>query len=170
MDDVIADHALHKKWRGIVTVNALGVIYVPLRPLRHTSGCHVIASGPLRGWVSRLQSGAVVGIAGSIVPEPDDTHVAVGVGRDPRENVGFANRRSLIHLDGSRPGRALIGGRREKDVAIVRPDRVDEPEVIRGKGGEKIERALIGRDRKSTRLNSSHANISYAVFCLKKKK
>src|SRR5438445_8251635 len=29
---------------------------------------------------------------------------------------------------------------------------------------------LDGRDRKSTRLNSSHANISYAVFCLKKKK
>src|SRR5882757_10387011 len=31
-------------------------------------------------------------------------------------------------------------------------------------------RMLLGRDRKSTRLNSSHANISYAVFCLKKKK
>src|SRR3712207_7110186 len=31
--------------------------------------------------------------------------------------------------------------------------------------GEKITRGL---DRKSTRLNSSHANISYAVFCLKK--
>src|SRR5438445_859505 len=28
----------------------------------------------------------------------------------------------------------------------------------------------FGVDRKSTRLNSSHANISYAVFCLKKKK
>src|SRR5206468_7636805 len=28
----------------------------------------------------------------------------------------------------------------------------------------------IGRDRKSTRLNSSHDQISYAVFCLKKKK
>src|SRR3712207_8309656 len=28
---------------------------------------------------------------------------------------------------------------------------------------------LVGLDRKSTRLNSSHANISYAVFCLKKK-
>src|SRR3712207_8319852 len=27
----------------------------------------------------------------------------------------------------------------------------------------------VGEDRKSTRLNSSHANISYAVFCLKKK-
>src|SRR3712207_9017869 len=29
---------------------------------------------------------------------------------------------------------------------------------------------LLEQDRKSTRLNSSHANISYAVFCLKKKK
>src|SRR3712207_8398581 len=29
---------------------------------------------------------------------------------------------------------------------------------------------VVERDRKSTRLNSSHANISYAVFCLKKKK
>src|SRR3712207_8436347 len=28
----------------------------------------------------------------------------------------------------------------------------------------------VARDRKSTRLNSSHANISYAVFCLKKKR
>src|SRR3712207_8558719 len=31
-------------------------------------------------------------------------------------------------------------------------------------------KAFIFLDRKSTRLNSSHANISYAVFCLKKKK
>src|SRR2546430_13472766 len=31
-------------------------------------------------------------------------------------------------------------------------------------------RGLRGRDRKSTRLNSSHSQISYAVFCLKKKK
>src|SRR3712207_7567240 len=30
-------------------------------------------------------------------------------------------------------------------------------------------RRIAQRDRKSTRLNSSHANISYAVFCLKKK-
>src|SRR2546427_2726728 len=30
--------------------------------------------------------------------------------------------------------------------------------------------APAGRDRKSTRLNSSHSQISYAVFCLKKKK
>src|SRR3712207_8070128 len=44
--------------------------------------------------------------------------------------------------------------------------------------GEEFPRVMVGRgakrrgtrDRKSTRLNSSHANISYAVFCLKKKK
>src|SRR3712207_8940991 len=42
--------------------------------------------------------------------------------------------------------------------------------------GRATRRALLRRlglaraDRKSTRLNSSHANISYAVFCLKKKK
>src|SRR3712207_8012825 len=41
-----------------------------------------------------------------------------------------------------------------------------------GEGFEALERVLWGhatQDRKSTRLNSSHANISYAVFCLKKK-
>src|SRR3712207_8044553 len=36
---------------------------------------------------------------------------------------------------------------------------------------QRLEHGVVpGGDRKSTRLNSSHANISYAVFCLKKKK
>src|SRR3712207_7514530 len=35
---------------------------------------------------------------------------------------------------------------------------------------EEQEAVRLALDRKSTRLNSSHANISYAVFCLKKKK
>src|SRR2546430_17115512 len=35
---------------------------------------------------------------------------------------------------------------------------------------ERHQDRLIPRDRKSTRLNSSHSQISYAVFCLKKKK
>src|SRR3712207_7744935 len=58
---------------------------------------------------------------------------------------------------------------------------VDDPgEVVQALAGGDAERAerldLVHlavaeeRDRKSTRLNSSHANISYAVFCLKKKK
>src|SRR3712207_9212561 len=36
--------------------------------------------------------------------------------------------------------------------------------------GERAGLSDRAQDRKSTRLNSSHANISYAVFCLKKKK
>src|SRR3712207_9111473 len=35
---------------------------------------------------------------------------------------------------------------------------------------DRLRHGRRARDRKSTRLNSSHANISYAVFCLKKKK
>src|SRR3712207_7843971 len=45
--------------------------------------------------------------------------------------------------------------------------------VIGGQGRDAPVDGLDGmaaEDRKSTRLNSSHANISYAVFCLKKKK
>src|SRR3712207_8263688 len=44
------------------------------------------------------------------------------------------------------------------------------PRHIRVADGGGVVRLTRGaRDRKSTRLNSSHANISYAVFCLKKK-
>src|SRR3712207_8738770 len=45
-------------------------------------------------------------------------------------------------------------------------------EIKAGEGGEEsalFAGDLLRIDRKSTRLNSSHANISYAVFCLKKK-
>src|SRR3712207_8751546 len=44
--------------------------------------------------------------------------------------------------------------------------------AIQGEGwfGVQTPQGLRYTDRKSTRLNSSHANISYAVFCLKKKK
>src|SRR3712207_7764086 len=47
-------------------------------------------------------------------------------------------------------------------------------ETFRSSARVRTERVMVRRlddflDRKSTRLNSSHANISYAVFCLKKK-
>src|SRR3712207_8406830 len=47
---------------------------------------------------------------------------------------------------------------------------LDRPDDQSGSGKFPSTREICGRDRKSTRLNSSHANISYAVFCLKKKK
>src|SRR3712207_8152292 len=48
------------------------------------------------------------------------------------------------------------------DLVLVRDPRGAQPELRDPGAG--VER----EDRKSTRLNSSHANISYAVFCLKK--
>src|SRR3989449_6383585 len=45
-------------------------------------------------------------------------------------------------------------------------DRFKLSDVLLGEG----EGIAVGQDRKSTRLNSSHGYISYAVFCLKKKK
>src|SRR5436305_7001420 len=46
--------------------------------------------------------------------------------------------------------------------------RADEPPADRGDGPPALRRPG-GRDRKSTRVNSSHVRISYAVFCLKEK-
>src|SRR3712207_7770819 len=42
--------------------------------------------------------------------------------------------------------------------------------ILASLGAADLDRDGSQEDRKSTRLNSSHANISYAVFCLKKKK
>src|SRR3712207_8862716 len=49
------------------------------------------------------------------------------------------------------------------------PVTVRRPGGRRGRAREVAPLPYLWRDRKSTRLNSSHANISYAVFCLKKK-
>src|SRR3712207_6940825 len=65
-----------------------------------------------------------------------------------------------------------------EDVARGQGDGVDVDGERRRRHDGRVARAEQGQahvaeqllDRKSTRLNSSHANISYAVFCLKKKK
>src|SRR5947209_16047192 len=67
---------------------------------------------------------------------------------------------STEHRRWSRPARPTSGLCRSAFAATSQRD---------------LQKPLVGRagrdqDRKSTRLNSSHANISYAVFCLKKKK
>src|SRR3712207_8303235 len=55
--------------------------------------------------------------------------------------------------------------------AAVAPPRRDAEQRHQRVHRDPLEPAELARqDRKSTRLNSSHANISYAVFCLKKKK
>src|SRR3712207_7883740 len=49
---------------------------------------------------------------------------------------------------------------RSREKFFTKPEEAPEAKATSGSS----------KDRKSTRLNSSHANISYAVFCLKKKK
>src|SRR3712207_7917908 len=64
-----------------------------------------------------------------------------------------------------------LGAAAEHDLGVAV---TDLPEAVadrdRARRAAHAVRAVGPLDRKSTRLNSSHANISYAVFCLKKKK
>src|SRR3712207_8881223 len=74
-----------------------------------------------------------------------------------------------------RDGGAVVGLTREVTLwdytAHFKPLATPEPNLA----GNRLNEGRVGPDgafwvdRKSTRLNSSHANISYAVFCLKKK-
>src|SRR3712207_8227596 len=66
-----------------------------------------------------------------------------------------------------RPGREAeqSAAQQERERNGAQPERVlDQRQRL-----EALAEDAETRDRKSTRLNSSHANISYAVFCLKKK-
>src|SRR5258707_9147697 len=73
--------------------------------------------------------------------------------RSPRSNAGL--------LQGVQLWTALPDAQRNGTASFQQIDRVPQVELPGG---------VTQVDRKSTRLNSSHANISYAVFCLKKKK
>src|SRR3712207_7454055 len=75
--------------------------------------------------------------------------------------------------------RARVGGGGEQErggQADRALDPADDDGAILERLAQSLDRGarelghLVEEDRKSTRLNSSHANISYAVFCFKKKK
>src|SRR5690606_40421979 len=70
----------------------------------------------------------------------------------PHHDVGAAAVSTLVRHNGH--GVAKLNGRVAPPVELDVPPRV-------------LSRRQYGRDRKSTRLNSSHVKISYAVFCLK---
>src|SRR5436190_18401645 len=71
-----------------------------------------------------------------------------------------------------RAPRATRRRRRSPELVQIRAAGEDGAGAIqaRGSGAPSGRDNSSGRDRKSTRLNSSHTVISYAVFCLKKKK
>src|SRR3712207_8249973 len=96
--------------------------------------------------------------------------------------VGLDDLRVLPHLGGLALGDLLAVvehrdplGDPHHDLHVVLDQQDREPALLADPLHEVGElrgllRVHAGGDRKSTRLNSSHANISYAVFCLKKKK
>src|SRR5690606_41800420 len=83
----------------------------------------------------------------------------------------FRSPRDRVKDDPNLLGRRRAGARR---VDRVRRHPLDLRDAALGDlDGEELLRGPVAaraRDRKSTRLNSSHVKISYAVFCLKKKK
>src|SRR5690242_11674992 len=66
-------------------------------------------------------------------------------------------------------GSRSMGGVRD-NLRHLTEARVRGDAIVRARAAEEVPLATAIGDRKSTRLNSSHMSISYAVFCLKKKK
>src|SRR5215475_15823426 len=77
--------------------------------------------------------------------------------------VGSAARGTVTFSDGSTAEFRVVGADPLSDLAVVRADIPTPDPAVLGEADELVV------DRKSTRLNSSHVKISYAVFCLKKK-
>src|SRR3712207_4242529 len=113
--------------------------------------------------------GVLVGVA----PELVDAVGPDGELDDDQDHVGllFSGRSERVETGAQQAERVALGV--GEHVPALRAGLADV-----GRHGPEPEQPLefgvlvpVGRvDRKSTRLNSSHANISYAVFCLKKKK
>src|SRR3712207_7813391 len=82
------------------------------------------------------------------VPEPEEEG-----GKQPRDAAFWAKRVERLEVSDVPEGAANVNVQGRREVGALQGF---------GKLWQKT-------DRKSTRLNSSHANISYAVFCLKKK-
>src|SRR4051794_2308775 len=100
--------------------------------------------------------------ASSTQPTPDPAPTAANWQPPSREHLFVCVESTSVAAS----ERIVISGAREhnlKDVDVELPR--DALIVITGLSG-----SGKSRDRKSTRLNSSHPSISYAVFCLKKKK
>src|SRR3712207_7470105 len=72
-------------------------------------------------------------------------------------------------LDGRRHRGQVARGEEHRSRTVPGEHPAEDREPPGPEEGASKARPWAAQDRKSTRLNSSHANISYAVFCLKKK-
>src|SRR6266496_3315937 len=105
---------------------------------------------------------------------PPDAVISASVGSSPSRRPSLGERR--------RSPQTTAAPSAARRLAIARPRPLEAPETIATSPSRRPHPRMPGsgvdidvqlaerRDRKSTRLNSSHVEISYAVFCLKKKK
>src|SRR5207248_3399966 len=94
-------------------------------------------------------------------PHPLSLHDALPISQRP-----YCSRSGGGIQQGSTSGRAFQPARVQPRLHSGRA----QTELEIGQTGKVARAGWKARDRKSTRLNSSHRTISYAVFCLKKKK
>src|SRR5699024_11548165 len=95
-----------------------------------------------------------------------ERRLTMGVPAEKLDNVvneRLAKAQKNLRLPGFRPGKVPMGEVRRRFGKEVRLEAMGE--LMQQSFFEAVE-----QDRKSTRLNSSHVSISYAVFCLKNKK
>src|SRR5205809_2382128 len=114
-----------------------------------------------------LLASAAAAAAAADVPAPEVQIAAAVLAapaelRDDAAVLGYNAQGEVVKLrEGKNELICLATDPNGKRFSVACYHRDLEPYMARGRGG---------RDRKSTRLNSSHGYISYAVFCLKKKK
>src|SRR5438067_9801222 len=137
----------------------------------HGDGTEVVSSGVERGFLARLPLAC-------LAPAPD---IAATLQRWGIHRLGDLARLPVAEVATrlGPAGAALIRAARGEDERPLAPEPLPaavEEAVALEYALDSLEpllfvlRGLEAEDRKSTRLNSSHVSISYAVFCLKKKK
>src|SRR5437870_7067935 len=141
--------------------------------LKH--GQHAFATGRFRGFQRRADLGGVMGIVVNkqkTIALILDFEAAARVLELAQRSRNFFKRNSKLGGEGNHTNSILdvvLPGNIQNRFAQLLPapinakDRSEIPQLDIGA-------AIIRLNRKSTRLNSSHVAISYAVFCLKKKK
>src|SRR5438046_7595920 len=124
---MIAGRVLGKGRYRSVAIEGFSHVDAPLRPaIRRAIGARL------------LHGGNIVGVPSEAGAQPGDDDVAVGIGSDPWEHVGLANRAVPVDADWRCPGVSEVRGRSEKDTLVVRPDRIDVAEVVDGKRREDV--------------------------------
>src|SRR5262245_30845823 len=141
------------------------------RPLDDARAVYRASVAAIRAWFASAPADAAVPVFGLTLSRDSllvarafeaSTHaddIRRAVGRDPEPPPGPTLSRMAEVSVTSMPAALEVAGR-------AHPDKTGRVVLTGDGGGEWL--IPLGLDRKSTRLNSSHLGISYAVFCLKK--